>query len=196
MSESAAHPSTGARPGALRPDVEHHDKPPVLLSYRQLDDRAMALRKAWAIYLAMAVLPPLFMIFSIFYLIFTPLNWYDRQIIPLENTAGWYSFLLGMIWISVTVPLSFYMRRHYWSAYYHGELVEPGNYLKGNLSIWIPLVIAGILGFVAFALTRYVANLFTSVTAFVIFLTMFPNGHAMTRPIGDHDDPGVYELPR
>jgi hypothetical protein len=167
-----------------------------MLSYSELDDKALALRKAWGLYLILGHLPPLVMILTIFYLIFTPLNWYDTPVAPIQNTAGWVSFVLGMTWIAVTVPISFYMRRRYWDAFYQGSLVEPGDYLKGNLSIWIPLVLAGIGGFIAFAATRYVANLFTSVSAFVIFLTMFPNGHAMTRPVGDHDDSGVYEEPR
>ena len=194
MSDTAAAHMTHLRPGAIRPDVEHDDNP-AMLSYSQLDAPAMALRKAWGAYLLLGVLPPLFMILSIFYLIFSPLSWYDQRILPIQNSGGWWSFVAGMVWISLSVPVAFYIRRHYWDAYYKGGLVEPGNYIKGNLAIWIPLVIAGIAGFVAFALTRYVANLFTSLTAFMVFLTMFPNGHAMTRPVGDHDDSGVYEEP-
>ena len=51
-------------------------------------------------------LPPLVMILTIFYLIFTPLNWYDTPVAPIQNTAGWVSFVLGMTWIAVTVPIS------------------------------------------------------------------------------------------
>jgi hypothetical protein len=195
MSDAAAPIPASTRPGALRPDVEHEESPRLSLNYGQLDESALALRKAWGIYLLMAILPPMVMILSIFYLIFTPLEWYDRRVIPLENTAGWVFFLLGMIWIAATVPISFYIRSRYWSAYYRDDVVSPGDYIKGNVAIWLPLVIAGVMGFIGFAATRYVANLFTSITAFMIFLTMFPNGHAMTRPIGDHDDPGVYEEP-
>ena len=111
------------------------------------------------------------------------------------NVGGWVSFLAGMIWLSLTVPVGFVLRSRYWSAYYEGGLVKPADYHAGNLAVWGPLVIAGIGGFIGFAATHYVANLFTSVAAFVIFLALHPTGHAMTRPVGDHDDPGVYEEP-
>lgn len=181
------------RPGALRPDVEHSDKPGVTPRYGQLDESALALRKAWGIYLLLGALPPLVMILSIFYLIFNSHDWFDaRESFP---RSGWLFFLAGMTWIALSVPASFYIRGRYWAEYYRGGLVEPGDYLKGNLAIWVPLVIAGVAGFAGLALTSYVANLFTSITAFMVFLTMFPNGHAMTRPVGDHDDSGVYEEP-
>jgi len=177
----------------LRPEVEHSDR---VFVYKALDESALALRKAWGLFLLLGVTTPLFMILAIFYLLLTPLGWYDRAVTPLDNVAGWTFFIGGMTWISLTVPLGFYLRSKYWAAYYRGEVVAPGDYIKGNLAIWIPLVIAGVVGFIAFAGTRFVANLFTSVTAFVIYMSMFPNGHAMTRPIGDHDDSGVYEEPK
>lgn len=189
--ESAVH-TTHTRPGALHPDVEHSDR---IVVAPLLDESALALRKAWGIYLVMAVIPPLFMILSIFFLLATPQPWY-RPIISTEgNTAGWLGFVAGMVWISISVPAGFYIRGKYWRAYYQGELVSPRDYIRGNLAIWFPLVIAGVAGFVGFAATRYVSNVFTSMTAFVIFLAMHPTGHAMTRPVGDHDDPGVYEEP-
>ena len=180
------------RPGALHPDVEHSER--VVLA-PHLDESSLALRKAWAIYLVLALLPPMAMIMSIFWLLLEPHLWYQPLISKQANTAGWLSFLSGMIWLSLSVPVGFVLRSRYWSAYYEGELVEPAEYHKGNLAVWIPLVIAGIAGFAGFAATHYVANLFTSLTAFIIFLALCPTGHAMTRPVGDHDDPGVYEEP-
>ena len=180
------------RPGALHPDVEHSER---IVRVSHLDESALALRKAWAIYLTLALVPPMAMIMSIFWLLLAPRGWYQPLISTEANMTGWVSFLAGMIWISVTVPVGFAMRSRYWGAYYEGGLVEPVEYHKGNLAVWIPLVIAGIGGFIGFAATYYVANLFTSMTAFVIFLALHPTGHAMTRPVGDHDDPGVYEEP-
>lgn len=181
-----------ARPGALRPDVEHSDK---IVVAPLLDESALALRKAWGLYLVMALLPPLTMILSIFYLLATPQPWFRPIVSTAGNTAGWVCFVAGMVWIGLSVPVAFLVRGRYWRAYDEGKLVGPGNYIKGNLAVWLPLVIAGIAGFVGFAMTRYVANLLTSVTAFVIFLAMHPSGHVMTRPVGDQDDPGVYEEP-
>lgn len=191
-SESAIEPSGTFRPGALRPDVEHSER---VINSPEWDDTALALRKAWGLYLFLAILPPLMMILSIFYLIFNPADWFDPRVGTAQNLAGWWSFLGGMIWISISVPVGFLIRGRYWSAYDRGELVQPRDFHMGNLAVWVPLVLAGMVGFIAFAATEYVANLFTSVTAFIIFLAMHPTGHVMTRPIGDHDDPGVYEEP-
>ena len=193
-SPTASPSASGLPPGALRPDLEHSHRP--LPPEEHMEASALALRKAWGIYFALAVIPPLAMIMSIFYLIFAPSRGPDVQVVGLANNAGWGWFLVGMGWIAVWVPISFYLRARYWEAYGRGELVQPSDYLKGNLAIWLPLVIAGVIGFIGFASTRYVASLFTSVMAFMIFQTMFPNGHAMTRPVGDHDDPGVYEDPK
>ena len=181
-----------ARPGALRPDVEHSDR---VVVTPQFDETGLALRKAWGAYLFLALLPPMMMIMSIFWLLLAPRGWYQPLISTEQNMAGWLAFVAGMIWISVTVPVGFFLRSRYWSAYYRGELVDPAEYHRGNLAVWIPLVVAGVAGFIGLAATHYVANLFTSVTAFVMFLALYPTGHAMTRPVGDHDDPGVYEEP-
>lgn len=184
--------AVSTRPGALHPDVEHSER---VVDARNLGESALALRKAWAIYLVLALLPPMAMIMSIFWLLVAPREWYQPLVSTAGNMAGWFTFLAGMVWISLSVPLGFVMRSRSWSAYYEGDLVKPADYHRGNLAVWIPLVIAGLGGFVGFAFTYYVANLFTSMTAFIIFLALHPNGHAMTRPVGDHDDPGVYEEP-
>lgn len=189
-----AHTPHGLRPGALRPDLEHREAPDADEGHLQAS--SLALRKAWGAYFVLAALPPLAMIGAIFFLILTPSRGPDVRAVEAADRAGWYWFLAGMVWISIWVPVSFYIRRRYWHAYYEGGLVEPRDYLKGDLAIWLPLVVAGVIGFIGFASTQYVANLFTSITAFLVFLTMFPNGHAMTRPVGDHDDPGVYEEPK
>ena len=182
-------------PGQTHPDVDHSDRP---MTKRYLKESALALRQAWAIYFVMAAIPPLAMIGMIFFLIL----WgpgsgvFGPRVIEESTSWGWTWLLIGMFWLSITVPLTFWLRRGYWKAYYTGGTVRGGDYLKGNLAIWLPLVVAGVMGFVGFAATRYVASLFTSVTAFIVFLTLFPNGHAMTRAVGDHDDPAVYEEPR
>jgi hypothetical protein len=180
------------RPGALHPDVEHSER---VVGGGHLNESALALRKAWAIYLILALLPPLAMIMTIFWLLLEPHAWYQPLISKQSNVVGWISFLAGMVWLGLSVPVGFILRGRFWSDYYEGKLVSAPDYLKGNLAVWIPLVIAGVTGFAGLAGTHYVANLLTSLTAFVVFLALHPTGHAMTRPVGDHDDPGVYEEP-
>ncbi len=180
------------QPGAERPDVEHSTRPFVAIS---LDEAGLALRKAWLAYIVLALIPPAAMIASIFWLIFT----YDR---PVNADFGMYGgaemawLLVGMTWIGIVTPLGFVLRRKIWHEFYEGGVAKADNYLKGWLIIWIPLTIGGVLGFVGLAVTTGVSNVFTSMLAFVIFLSMAPNGHALTRPVGDHDDPGVYEEPK
>ena len=167
-----------------------------MIKTRYLEADAMALRQSWGIYLVLAVIPPLAMIGMIFYLIFDRDPFFGPRVVEESTATGWIWFVLGMLWISVTLPAGFYVRRHYWARFYEGGTVRARNYIKGNVAIWLPLVVAGVLGFIGFAATRFAGSLFTSVTAFVIFLAMYPTGHAMTRPVGDHDDPGVYEEPK
>lgn len=198
MTSPTASPSpSGASaliPGALRPDVEHSDRPTLKTRYVEAD--ALALRQAWGIYLVCGVIPPLVMIAMIFFLLLTGQNVLGPAVRQESTTWGWAWFIGGMIWIGATLPAAFYVRRGFWAAYYAGGTVRPSNYLKGNLVIWLPLVVGGIVGFVGFALTLFAGSIFTSMMAFVIFLAMYPNGHAMTRAVGDHDDPGVYEEPK
>jgi hypothetical protein len=174
--------------------VEHSDRPTLKTRYVEAD--ALALRQAWGIYLLCGLIPPLALIGTIFYLLLSGQSSLGPAT-PDESTRwGWAWFVGGMVWISATLPLGFYLRRGYWARFYAGGTVRPRNYLKGNVVVWLPLVVAGIFGFVGFALTLFAGSIFTSLMAFIIFLSMFPNGHAMTRAVGDHDDPGVYEEPK
>ena len=184
---------------AERPDVEHRESNRPLTAVA-LDHAGLALRKAWAIYIVLALIPPGAMIASIFALLFTRNDAMSEvqpgQYYGFGDFWGLVWLVIGMIWIGVTVPLGFFIRRAKWKAFYEGGLVDADDYLAGWLPIWIPLVIGGVLGFVGLALTAEVGNLFTSMLAFVVFLSMAPNGHALTRPVGDHDDPAVYEEPK
>ena len=196
---SAAQSATLHQPDAARPDVEHRDSRP--MTAVALDEAGLALRKAWAIYILLALIPPGAMIAAIFTLLFTRND--TLADVPTAQQYGgfggfwglvWLTF--GMVWISIFVPLGFFIRRAKWKAFYEGGLVSGKDYLAGWLPIWVPLVIGGVIGFVGLALTAEVGNLFTSMLSFVVFLSMAPNGHALTRPVGDHDDPGVYEEPK
>src|SRR5688500_14153754 len=113
VSDTAAEHMTHLRAGALRPDVEHADSPN-MLSFTQLAARATVLLQAWSVYRVQAVLPPLFTIISIFYLIDSPVGWYAPQVLPLQNVGGGWSFVAGMVCIALSGPVAFYVRRHYW----------------------------------------------------------------------------------
>lgn len=194
---TAADPATQTddtlQPDATRPDVEHTPRRKI---YLPLDEIGLAIRKAWLAYIVLALIPPSAMIAAIFFLIFTGNDRIIQSPTDLDGTAGMIWTIAGLTWVGLSLPLAFFIRRGLWAAYYEGGVVKPDNYLKGWLVIWLPLVFGGVLGFIGLAATREVASLFTSMLAFIVFLAMVPNGHALTRPVGDHDDPGVYEEPR
>ena len=185
--------TTATAPGADRPDVSRSASPRIAIP---LDEAGLALRGAWASYLVLALVPPAAMIGSIFFLLFTG---NDRTFT--DDPQGFDFFgmawlVAGMIYIGIALPVSYYVRRLCWIDFYKGGVVDPKDYLKGWLAVWIPLVIGGVLGFVGLALTAEFATVFISMLSFVVFLSTTPNGHALTRPVGDVDDPGTYEEPK
>ena len=186
--------TTATAPGAQNPDVSREVKPRIAIP---LDEAGLALRGAWASYLVLALIPPAAMIGAIFFLLFTG---NDRTLNgPVDASfdafgMGW--LVAGMIYIGIALPTAYYVRRLFWIDFYKGGVVKPRNYLKGWLAVWLPLVFGGVLGFVGLALTAEFATVFISMLSFVVFLSTTPNGHALTRPVGDVDDPGTYEEPK
>ena len=183
------------QPGAERPDVDH-DERSNLLPHIGVDAVAFELRKAWATYFALALLPPGAMITAIFFLIFRGGDAVLNNDGLMDGFWGMTWLIVGMIWIGAALPAGFFARRVLWHRFYEGGVVEPRRFLPGCLVVWAPLVLAGVMGFVGFALTREAGVLLVSMLAFIVFLAMFPNGHSMTRPVGAVDDPGVYEEPK
>ncbi len=196
-SSETASATVATQPGADRPDVERpaaSDRLPLIAISRV----SLELRKAWATYLLLALIPPSAMIASIFALLFIGDGRDNSGVATASLTDGGMPWLLvGLTFIGLAVPLAFWYRRTCWASYYvQGQVVEPENYLKGWLAVWIPLVLGGVFGFVALAITGEFSVVFISMLAFVVFLSMTPNGHAMTRPVGHEDDPAVYEEPK
>ncbi len=183
----------GLQPGADRPDASPATRPMETVA---LDEAGLALRLAWLTYIGLALIPPAAMIASIFVLLFTGNDLVSTSTRGSDNFWGMTWLVLGMTFIGIALPAAFYVRRMLWIEFYNGSVVKPSNYLKGWLVIWLPLVFAGVLGFVALALTKDFGTVFISMMAFIVFLAMAPNGHAMTRPVGDDDDPGTYEEPK
>ena len=160
------------------------------VNFLPVDEIGLAIRKNWALYLAFALVPPAAMILCIFALI-----WNGGTRFSSFGGIGW--LIAGMTWISVAVPIAFYVRRRLWINWYEGHgVVSPENYFKGNLVVWTPMIIAGVMGFMGTAITAGPASLFTSITALVLFLSQNPDASALTKPVGDHDDPGVYQEPK
>ncbi len=149
-----------------------------------------SMRVAWWAWFGMLVLP--FLIFL-------------AVLITLQQTGGpgadttWGSrwFIANIIFLGVTVPLGFWLRGRLFSRYYQGEAVDPRKYLIGMLSVWIPLVLGGLLSLVSIYVSRSLTpNIIPAAIAFVFYITQWPKGSAMLRPRGEKDDPEMYEEPR
>ena len=175
---------------AALPDVMHDPKNDQRVRFLPIDEIGLAIRKNWLLYLAFALVPPATMILCIFFLI-----WNGAAMEQSFGGVGW--LVVGMTWISIAVPLAFFIRRKLWIDWYRGDgVVSPENYFKGNLIVWTPMVIGGMMGFIGTAMTAGPASLFTSITALVLFLSQNPDASALTKPVGDHDDPAVYQEPK
>ena len=183
-------PTETTQPAAERPDAMHDGTTARRVNFLPIDELGLASRKAWLTYIGLALVPPGAMIFSIFYLLFQ-----GGATVRSFGGIGW--LMVGMFWLGIAVPGSFFVRRRIWNRWYTGEgVVRPDEYMKGNLVVWGPMVVGGVMGFIGTALTAGPASLFTSITALILFLTQAPDASALTKPVGDHDDPAVYQEPK
>ena len=146
---------------------------------------------AWGVWLALFCLPVLVMV------------WTMATLDPSENRGDaqtrWSNiwFVGSCIWLGVTIPLSFFVRGRLFKNWQKGETVPPGKYLLGMLVPWVCFEIAGIGAILGIHFTNLVMPcILPAMAAFVVFLTQWPNGHAMTRHVGGTDDGAFYEEPR
>jgi hypothetical protein len=110
-------------------------------------------------------------------------------------SEGW--FLVSMIFLALAVPTAFFWRSHIFKGYWQGQVVSPRCYLKGMCTIWIALELGGLCSLLGCWMTGQVLpNLLPALVAFMLFTPLWPNGHAMTRPLQDEHDSGDYEEPR
>ncbi len=145
--------------------------------------------RAWLAYLSMLILPFVVFLFLISFLTFTePIA--DRQI-----GRAW--FVVTLIYIAVAVPLSFFIRSHFFRAYWKGSVVAPRDYLRGMLTVWVTIEIAGLLSLLGCFVSRSLApEVIPALIAFVLFTPFWPSGQAMIRPVGAAHDTQVFSHPR
>jgi hypothetical protein len=71
------------------------------------------------------------------------------------------------------------------------------KYLLGMLSVWVALNISGLIALLGCLATRtLLPNLLPAILGFGLFCVLWPNGHAMSRPLASEQDGADYEEPR
>ena len=145
------------------------------------------LQAAWGIYLVLAALPAPLAIVGI---------WVGLLAETSDAELSNLFMLVNFGWLTVTVPVAFLIQRQLFDNYHHGKPVAPEKYVAGMLAIWLPLSVAGVVGMIGWIVARTpLLAIVPSILALLVFLIFHPTGAAMTKPVGDHDDPGVYEEP-
>jgi hypothetical protein len=168
---------------ATTPATEISAPPPISLAQK----RNEALRNAWLIYLVLGQVPALLAIVGI---------WVGLLAGSSDEWLSNLFMLLGFAWLTVAIPAGLLYMRLKFNNYYKGRSVSPRNYLLGLLPLWVAMVLGGAIGMFGWIVSRTpLPAVMPSVIAFVVFLVFHPTGHAMTRPVGDSDDPAVYEEP-
>ena len=160
----------------------HHQQSPLTPS--------AALRHAWAWYITLGFIP-----FATCLGVITALNFRDGPKAGLPLMSYW--FIGSIIFLLVAGPIAFTIRSRLFRSYWHGEAVHPRTYLQGMLIVWLAFEFGGLLSLVGCLMTNsLVPCLMPAIASFMFFAFLYPNGRAMARPIGNTDDPEIYEEPR
>jgi hypothetical protein len=150
-----------------------------------------AMRRAWIAWLIMLVVPFLLFVVAVWYA-----TWI-REGGSSHTTLNQVWFIIAMIYLIVVVPASLFWRSHIFKAYWQGNTVSPRNYLHGMISVWVALEIGGLFSHVGCIVGgSLVPCLLPALIAFMFYILMWPNGHAMSHTTGGTDDPALYEEPR
>jgi hypothetical protein len=150
---------------------------------------ALALRYAWISWLTFLLLP-------FFLFLYVIVNLTDETSARhLASAQVW--FVISMAYMAIVVPGAIFWRSQLFKPYWQGQTVSPRQYLKGMFLVWLSLEIGGLLSLTGCLVNHtLLPNLLPALVAFMLFTPLWPSGRAMTRHIGNEDDPEKYEEPR
>jgi len=149
-----------------------------------------ALRHAWVWYLALGFIP-----FGMALAIIAALSLRDGPPAPMSVKSAW--FIGAILFQLIVGPIAFVVRSRMFRSYWQGHPVDSRTYLRGMLVVWMAFEIGGLLSLLGcFMSNSLVPCLLPAIAAFMFFASLYPNGRAMSRPIGNTDDPEIYEEPR
>lgn len=166
--------------------------PSVLLETREKTalNAQHTLMIAWIAYLVMLIIP-----FLVFLAVVFRLNYGSVESASEDVVRRW--FICSMIFCGLSVPAAFFAQAKAFKGYWQGQCVQPRNYLKGMLVIWGSLEMSGLIALLGCWMTGTVIPIMLpALVAFVLFVMLWPNGHAMTRPLVSEHDGADYEEPR
>lgn len=166
------------------------------LTGQALYDADSALSTAWRVWFAYLLVPFAFFMAVIWKL--ASVNLANTQSMQQASThSSQYWFIATMVYMALAIPGAFFWRSRLFAGYWKGQHVHPKEYLVGMISIWTAIEVGGILALIGCIATgTLLPNLLPAMLAFMLFTPLWPNGHAMTRPLAKEQDPGEYEDPR
>lgn len=148
-----------------------------------------AVKTAWRLWTLLLVLPFLVFMASLVYLMTT------RAAVRPELSHRW--FVFAMLWTALTIPAAFFIRSRLFHDYWQGRTVPPARYLVGMAVVWVTIEAAGLISLAGVFLSgSLLPDLIPALFAFVLYLTLWPTGAAMTHPVGAEDDASVFRHPR
>ena len=150
---------------------------------------AQSLKTAWILWALLALMPlPFFLA-----VVIQQLNLDGAPAGPGVNE--W--FIGTLVFIAFCVPAGFFAQRRFFRNYWKGEAVTPLRYLLGMLSVWVALNVCALIALIGCLATRpLLPNLLPAILLFGLFAILWPNGHAMSRPLVSEQDGADYEEPR
>ncbi len=149
-----------------------------------------ATRIAWRIWFVLLTAP---------FIVFLGVVWrlMDNDTAPADPRSAQRWLIAVVIYMALGVPGALFWRHHIFRGYLSGRVVSPRRYLLGMIVVWGSLEIGGLLALLGCLVTNsLLPNLLPALLAFVLFTPLWPNGHAMIRPLTNEQDPADYEEPR
>lgn len=149
-----------------------------------------ALLAAWVCWWTLLTIP---------FLVFLSVIWRQMylELTPAPQQMAHRWFIFAMAFLGVSVPLAFFAQGRAFRAYWQGQAVEPRKYLRGMITIWMSLEFSGLVAlFGCWYTNTLLPNMLPAILAFMLFVPLWPNGHAMSRPLVNESDPADYEEPR
>jgi len=149
-----------------------------------------ALRLAWTIWIVLLLLPYVAMPIALRANLRADAGSYNP-----EAADAW--FVAIMLYMVIALPAAFFWRSHLFKAYWRGDTVSPRAYFWGMVSLWAALTIGGLTALVVcIATVTFAPNVIPAALALFVYVILWPDGSAMTRPVGGSDDPETYREPR
>lgn len=149
---------------------------------------SLALRRAWACWAALLIVPFVFFVWLVWHLSKNP------QGASYAGAVKW--FAAASIYLVVVVPGSMFWRGHLFRDYWLGRPVAPAKYVSATISVGLALAVGGIFSLAGCLVTGLLMpNLIPAALALLLYAIHWPTGRAMVTTAGGAADAAFYEEP-